>query len=159
MLCNTYTQIKITKQKHSKLVTIKFALSVTVTKRKKSAHKYSSDIRVCATLIVKSVTCIDEIKSNTTCLMYFSYIFFDSIEHNGDVSPESYKKFDCLRMEVSVSVWLCIHKQTPSSPSPLLRKEFESRYTKRPYNSLAITCVFCTFNPTALQKYLKCSCV
>jgi len=29
MLCNTYTQIKITKQKHSKLVIIKFALSVT----------------------------------------------------------------------------------------------------------------------------------
>ena len=29
MLCNTYTQIKITKQKNSKLVIIKFALSVT----------------------------------------------------------------------------------------------------------------------------------
>ena len=30
MLCNTYTQIEITKQKNSKLVIIKFALSVTV---------------------------------------------------------------------------------------------------------------------------------
>ena len=29
MLCNTYTQIKITKQKNSKLVIIKFDLSVT----------------------------------------------------------------------------------------------------------------------------------
>jgi len=29
MLCNTYTKIKITKQKNSKLVFIKFALSVT----------------------------------------------------------------------------------------------------------------------------------
>jgi len=30
MLCNTYTQIKITKQKNRNLVIIKFALSITV---------------------------------------------------------------------------------------------------------------------------------
>ena len=45
MLCNTYTQIKITKQKHSKLVIKKFALSVTEDEKKGHTVKRERDIR------------------------------------------------------------------------------------------------------------------
>jgi hypothetical protein len=82
--------------------------------------------------------------------LYFTYIFYDSIQHNGGVSPESYNKaFDSVRTEDSVCVY------TQADPPPVLRKEFESRHTKHPYNSLAITRVFCTFNRYNSTEILK----